>query len=89
MGYITILRTLTMNQNFSRIEKAIALVEAGNVILMRHPTTVVHSLDEKRVYYVNFMEKTCDCQDMQYNRVIYCKHLYASMMKAGVYYIRA
>lgn len=78
-----------MNQNFPRIEAGITLVEAGNVILMSYPTAVVHSLDEKRMYNVNFIDKTCDCQDMQYNHVRYCKHLYASMMKAGVYYIRA
>ena len=76
-----------MNQNFSRIEKGIALVEAGNVILMLHPTAMVHSLDEKRVHKVNFVTGTCDCEDMQFNGVSKCQHLYATLIKTGGYYI--
>lgn len=76
---------IMINQNFPRIEKAIKLVENNNVILMSYPIAFVHSLDETKIYKVDYVNKECQCEDKKFNGVSRCQHIFASQIKAGVY----
>lgn len=71
-----------VNQNIPRYEEAFKLIEAGCVVLLKHGYSVVHSLDGKNMYHVNYLDETCECPDHQY-RQVRCKHILASQIKSG------
>lgn len=57
---------------------------AGNVVLLKHGYAVVHSMDGKNMYHVNYLDETCckECGDYTYNHMK-CKHILAAQIKSG------
>ena len=71
-----------INQSIPRYTKAFELVAAGNVVLLKHGYAVVHSMDGKNMYHVNYLDETCECPDHQF-RQIRCAHILATLIKSG------
>lgn len=85
--------TGTYNSAVPRYIKAFELLDNKCVVLLHHPTAVVHSLNSDKKYYVDYVKGVCNCEDYIYRHEskegFKCGHILGAQIKAGVVKVNA